>query len=440
MIPLRAYAGRRVSVLALSAHALAAARALASGGAAVSVWDSCPVRRDQAARLGLSLEDPTTRDWSDLALVVTGQALASDDPAPRLTEMAQSLDIPVISAEALMLQGLGQAPCAGFVAGLGRTAPAALALAGYLLRQTGHGVIGPDITGAPRAPGPSSVILTALSSPAMLSSAAGSDASPTGLCLLDGAGASADFRSLAERARGPVVLSADDPATRRLSIGRTAGACLVSGRSTLARGVFVAAGRLFDATGGAARSVVNLADAPGLRLSHPLAVAAGLGLARKLGAGFDDVRDVIAGYAGLPGHGARLGSLGPIDVSDWSQAVTPRAVADALTSIGPVIWLGGPAADPSVAALLEASGRVPAGVVLTGDRRKARRALGRLCPVQVERDLTAALARAIHAALRAGPGARIVYAPGGTAPDDISEQISASLDNLVQRASHGDAA
>ena len=433
MIPLRAYAGRRVCVVALTGSGLAAARALAAGEAQVTVWDGDPVRRDRAEQAGLVVEDPTTRDWSGLAALICGDAaLGSDDPAPRLIELARATEIAVHSAETLFAEGFAAVEGARFIAGLGRQAGVALHLAAHMLRQAGRPVIGPELDAPVRTPRPGSILFAAFDAPPR--------ANPSGICLLDGAGGGLEVRRITEQAAGPVVLSADDPSARRLSMSTGRRAILVSGRSTLSRGVFVAAGRLFDAIDGRARRVMDLHEAPGLSLSHPLSVAAGYALARALGLSFDDAREVIPAYPGCAGQGALIGALGPLAVSDWSAAVTPRGVVDALTKSGPVIWLAGSSVDPDLPALLEASGTLPTAAVLTGDRRRARRKLAAFCPVHVERDLGGALARAVHAALKAGPDACIVYAPGGPAADGAIDRLKSALDGLLDRARQGDAA
>ncbi len=432
MIPLRAHVGRRVAVLSLTGAGLTAARALAAGGAEVTVWDGDETRRAHAQDLGLAVEDPTARDWSDMAALVVGDAaLLSEDPAPRLIDLARALDLLVISAEAVLARGYADAPVR-FAAGLGRQAPAALDLAGHLLRSAGQAVIGPAVPDRMAPVSTRPVVLGAFEAvPA---------AAPQALCLLDGAGRTDELRAGVDAADGPVVLSADDPAVRRLSVSGRRRAVLASGRSTLSRGVFVSAGRLFDAQDGPARRIADLPDLPGCAHASRLAVAAGYALARSLGLRIEDAPGALETYPGAPGHGRVLGRLGPLALSDWSSAAEPRAVCDALRQAGPVVWLAGPSVDPKLAALLDAAGLAPANIVLTGDRRRARRKLARLCPVHVERDPTAALARAIHDGLKAGPKAGIILAPGGPCAGGLADQFAAALGGLVRQARQGDAA
>lgn len=432
MIPLRAHAGRRVSVLSLSGAGLTAARALEAGGAEVTVWDSDETRRDEASALGLAVEDLTTRDWSDLSAFVVGDAsLLEEDPAPRLIDMARALDAPLVTAERVLNEGYADSGLR-FAAGLGRQAGAALDFAGHLLREAGHPVVGPRPPHHLRDLNPSAVLMAVCEHAPTVA--------PHAACFLDGAGSANDLRELAHAVTGPLVLSADDPGVRRLSMSGVKRASLVSGRSALSRGVFIAAGRLFDALDGRAKRVADLADTPGCALGHPLALAAGYALARGLGVSFEDARDAMESYAGCAGHGAPLGRIGPLVLADWSSATDPRSLVDALKRAEPVVWLAGPSVDPKAPALLEASGAHPGAAIVTGDRRRARRKLARLCPVHVERDVTEAMAMAVHCALRAGPGASIIFAPGGPCEPTLPNELAEALNGLMTRAKQGDAA
>jgi UDP-N-acetylmuramoylalanine--D-glutamate ligase len=432
MIPLRAHAGRRVSVLSLDAAGLMAARALAAGGAQVTVWDGDQARRAAAEALGLVVEDLTTRDWSDLSALVVGDAnLLEEDPAPRLIDMARALEAPLVAAENLLTEGYAESG-ARFTAGMGRQAFPALHFAAHLLREIGRPAVGPQAPDRLRDLNPTTVLMAVCKRAPVRP--------PHAACLLDGAGSASDLRALSQSIDGPLVLSADDPAVRRLSVSGLRRASLVSGRSALSRGVFVAAGRLFDALDGRARQVADLSDMPGCAQAHPLALAAGFALARGLGLAFDDARDGVALYSGCPGHGAPLGQVGPLVLADWSSATDARALVNALKRVQPSVWLAGPSVDPKAPALLEASGAAPSAVVLTGDRRRARRKLARLCPVHVERDITDAMAMAVHSALRAGPGASILFAPGGPCDPGLPEALADALKGLMTRAKQGDAA
>lgn len=83
MIPVQGYRGKRVAVLGLGRSGLAAARALAAGGAEPLLWDDAPEARAKAEAEGFALTD-LTRDaaWADLALLVTSPGIPHLYPAP----------------------------------------------------------------------------------------------------------------------------------------------------------------------------------------------------------------------------------------------------------------------------------------------------------------------------------------------------------------------
>ena len=82
MVPVRGYADKRVAVLGLQGPGFAAARAFEAGGADVTVWDEDGPQRLHAHKAGLTVEDPTERDWGDLAALVVEDArfLTMEDP------------------------------------------------------------------------------------------------------------------------------------------------------------------------------------------------------------------------------------------------------------------------------------------------------------------------------------------------------------------------
>ena len=70
MIPVRGFEDEKVAVFGLARTGLAAARALAAGGARVVVWDEKAAAREGAEAEGFKLEDLTTADWTTLAALV----------------------------------------------------------------------------------------------------------------------------------------------------------------------------------------------------------------------------------------------------------------------------------------------------------------------------------------------------------------------------------
>jgi UDP-N-acetylmuramoylalanine--D-glutamate ligase len=85
MIRLTSFAGTRVAVFGLGASGLAAARALAEGGAAVAAWDDSEPSRQAAANAGIPLVDLGTADWSAFAALVLAPGVPLTHPEPHWT-------------------------------------------------------------------------------------------------------------------------------------------------------------------------------------------------------------------------------------------------------------------------------------------------------------------------------------------------------------------
>ena len=64
MIPVTIFAGRDVAVFGLGLSGIAAAHALAAGGARVLAWDDTQEARDKAAAQGVTLRDLASADWT----------------------------------------------------------------------------------------------------------------------------------------------------------------------------------------------------------------------------------------------------------------------------------------------------------------------------------------------------------------------------------------
>ncbi len=81
MIPVAAYAGRRVGVLGLGRSGLAAARALAEGGAEVLAWDDSAAAREAAAECEI-VDLTRPREAQSLDLLVVSPGIPHLYPAP----------------------------------------------------------------------------------------------------------------------------------------------------------------------------------------------------------------------------------------------------------------------------------------------------------------------------------------------------------------------
>jgi UDP-N-acetylmuramoylalanine--D-glutamate ligase len=109
MIPVRGYEGERVAVLGLGRSGLAAARALAAGGATPLCWDDGVEARARAEDAGLTLHDLGRRDAFDgVAALITSPGIPHLYPAtnPHIAR-AYKLGIPVDNDIGLFFRSLG---------------------------------------------------------------------------------------------------------------------------------------------------------------------------------------------------------------------------------------------------------------------------------------------------------------------------------------------
>jgi len=97
MIEITTFSERNIAVFGLGRSGLAAALALAAGGAKVRAWDDSEERRADAAAAGVTLDDPYAADWSDIAALVLSPGVPLSHPEPHdVVKLAQAADCEVI--------------------------------------------------------------------------------------------------------------------------------------------------------------------------------------------------------------------------------------------------------------------------------------------------------------------------------------------------------
>jgi UDP-N-acetylmuramoylalanine--D-glutamate ligase len=97
MIPVTIFAGRNVAVFGLGLSGVAAAHALAAGGARVLAWDDTQAARDKAAAQGVALHDLAGADWNSIAALVLAPGIALTHPEPHWSvRKAQEAGVEVI--------------------------------------------------------------------------------------------------------------------------------------------------------------------------------------------------------------------------------------------------------------------------------------------------------------------------------------------------------
>ena len=97
MIPITEFKGRDVAVFGLARTGLAAARALAAGGARVHAWDDNDVTRAKAEAAGVPVSDINSRDWRSFAALVLSPGVPLHYPEPhRVVTLADAVGVPVV--------------------------------------------------------------------------------------------------------------------------------------------------------------------------------------------------------------------------------------------------------------------------------------------------------------------------------------------------------
>ena len=143
MTPVTTFAGRTVAVFGVARSGLAAARALAAGGATVVCADDTAGSRTAAAAAGFTVEDLREADWSRFAALVLAPGVPLTHPEPHwIVRKAQVAGVEIIGDVELYCRERAKiAPDAPFVAITGTNGKSTTtALTAHILRSAGRDV------------------------------------------------------------------------------------------------------------------------------------------------------------------------------------------------------------------------------------------------------------------------------------------------------------
>jgi UDP-N-acetylmuramoylalanine--D-glutamate ligase len=362
MIPVTAFAGRRVAVFGLGASGLATARALAAGGAEVLAFDDNARQLAGAAAMGVPIVDLRHIDWSAVAALVLAPGVPLTHPAPHwIVGLARNAAVEVIGdIELYCRERRRTMPNAPFIAITGTNGKSTTtALTAHIFARAGYdaeagGNIGTAILSL-QPPRAGRVHVVECSS-YQIDLAPSLDPS-VGVLLnlsedhLERHGTLANYAAIKERlvtgvpASGTAVVGVDDNwcqavADRREKAGKPV--MRVSVRRPLPDGLYVEAQQIMLASGGTARAVAQIGGIGSLRGVHnaqnaACATAAGLALGLS--------PEVIQrGLWSFPGLAHRMEEVGRKDgalfVND-SKATNADAAARALASFTDIFWIAG---------------------------------------------------------------------------------------------------
>ncbi|MDE2361966.1 MAG: UDP-N-acetylmuramoyl-L-alanine--D-glutamate ligase [Hyphomicrobiales bacterium] len=143
MTPARTFANRNIALFGLGGSGLATARALAEGGASVSVWDDNQSAREKAVAAGFAPVDLSKVDWSAFQSFVLAPGVPLTHPQPHWTvERAKAAGVEIIGdIEIFCRERRALAPNSPFLAITGTNGKSTTtALVAHILREAGYDV------------------------------------------------------------------------------------------------------------------------------------------------------------------------------------------------------------------------------------------------------------------------------------------------------------
>ncbi len=449
------FAGENVAVFGLGRSGLSVARALLAGGSRVVAWDDGEAARAKAKAEGLTLEDLTQRDWSDLSALVLAPGVPLTHPRPhRVVQLATLSQTPIIGDIELFGRAVQAAPAPRrpkVAAVTGTNGKSTITtLLGHVVKACGRdaqvgGNIGePALDLDPFHAGAVYVLETS-SFQLELTHTFAPDVALLSNVTPDHLDRHGDMDSYVAAKRRifahqtpdqHAIIAVDDPitlneATQLRTRDRGPMLTLVSGARVISDGVYVAGGVLYDALDGAARDVVDLRGAHALLGRHNWQNAALVyAAARRLGFDRDKAAAALLSFPGLAHRMEPVGAVGSVRFVNDSKATNTDAVLQALSAFDRVYWIaGGRAKGGGFADLAPVLSRV-AKAYLIGEAAEAMAAelTGRV-PIEISRDMRTATANA----------ARDAAESGDVDPVVLLAPACASFDQFANFEARGDA-
>jgi UDP-N-acetylmuramoylalanine--D-glutamate ligase len=362
MIPITAFAGKKVAIFGLGGSGLASASALLAGGADVIGWDDDADVAAKAASAGLPTADLRHIGWSRISALVLAPGVPLTHPVPHWSvALARAAAVEVIGdIELFCRERRRQAPQAPFIAITGTNGKSTTtALVAHLMRCAGHdtqvgGNIGTAILSLepPRA---GRVHVIEVSSYQI-------DLAPTldpsvGVLInvsedhLDRHGTMRDYAAVKERAAagvqedGTAIVGVDDNwcAAAADRIGRAGKRLMrVSVRRPLPDGLYVEAEKIMQAAGGTARAVAHIGGIGSLRGGHNAQNAAcAAGAALALGLTPPVLEQGLVSFPGLAHRMEQVGRKGRVLFVNDSKATNADSTAQALACFPDIFWIAG---------------------------------------------------------------------------------------------------
>ena len=362
MIPVTAFAGKKVAVFGLGGSGLVSASALLAGGADVIAYDDDAQSVAKANAAGIPTADLRQADWSKIAALVLAPGVPLTHPTPHwIVDLARKAGVAVIGDIELFCRERAKlafgAPFVAITGTNGKSTTTALiahlAASAGLDAQLGGNIGTAILSLQPPQAGRVHVIEC---SSYQIDLAPSLDPS-VGILInlsedhLDRHGTMAHYTEVKERlvagvpSNGTAIVGVDDDWCRAIADRiEQAGKRVVriSVRQALSSGIYVANGRIMRATASSVTQIAELGGIGSLRGQHNAQNAA-CAAAAALALGLEPAA-IQAGLRSFPGLAHRmeeLGRRGAVLYVNDSKATNADSAAQALACFSDIFWIAG---------------------------------------------------------------------------------------------------
>jgi UDP-N-acetylmuramoylalanine--D-glutamate ligase len=446
MIAVGVFEGRTVAVFGLARSGLAAARALAAGGARLAVWDDDPASRAAAEAEGFPLVDLSQADWSGFAALVLAPGVPLTHPRPHwVVEKARAAKVEIIGDIELFARAVAAAPehkRPRVVAITGTNGKSTTtAMIGHMLAEAGRdirvgGNIGFGVLGLEPMHGGAVYVLELSSYQLALTSSLKPDVAIILNITPDHLDRHGDMegyfaakkRILLNQGKGDTaVIAIDDAWCQQICTEITAAnrrtIWPVSAGKTMGRGVYVLQGVLYDATDGRVAEVADLTRARSLPGRHNWQnAAAAYAAVRALGVSTADAAAGLLSFPGLAHRMETVGTIGKVRFVNDSKATNADAARQAMSAYPRFYWIaGGRPKAGGIDGLADLFGSV-AKAYLVGEASAGFAAsLAGRAPTVQSGSIEAAVRAAFEDARSAGEPAIVLFSPACASFDQYAD-------------------
>ena len=362
MVPITAFAGKKVAIFGLGGSGLASASALLAGGADVIGWDDSAEAVAKATSAGIPSGDLRQVDWKRISALVLAPGVPLTHPAPHWTvRLARAAGVEVIGdIELFCRERRVRAATAPFIAITGTNGKSTTtALVAHLLRSAGRDAeIGGNIGTAILSLAPPDQTRAHV----VECSSYQIDLAPTldpsvGILLnitedhLDRHGTLAHYAAVKERLAtgvqedGMAIIGVDDAwcaavADRIEQVGKKL--IRVSVRRPLPGGLYFENESIMRAADGGACAIAKIGGIGSLRGMHNAQNAAcAAGAALALGLSAQAIQRGLASFPGLAHRMEEVGRKARVLFVNDSKATNADSAAQALACFSDIFWIAG---------------------------------------------------------------------------------------------------